>query len=227
METKQTQKRDKLRVAAVQMTYRPTIEENLAAIERALDIAVRRRADVVLFPECAVTSYVYDFDQLKSATIRDALDRVCQMASTRHVNVLVGSPVFRGRRLYNCLVVINRDGRITYCYAKCQLTPRDTQWFTPGNAIALFDVDGVPATTIICHERRYPELVRLAVMAGARIIFHPNAGLDPLSVSRKKRGGRDGIPARAFENAVYYVRQHGRTSARRQVVGGRFQDRGP
>jgi hypothetical protein len=34
------------------------------------------------------------------------------------------------------------------------------------------------------------------------IHFHPNAGLDPLAVSRKKRGGRDGISVRAFENAV-------------------------
>jgi predicted amidohydrolase len=58
---------------------------------------------------------------------------------------------------------------------------------------------------MICHERRYPELVRLGAMAGARIVFHPNAGLDPLAVSREKRGGRDGMDARAFENAVFYV----------------------
>ncbi len=42
-------------------------------------------------------------------------------------------------------------------------------------------------------------------MAGARVVFHPNAGMDTLAVSRGKRGGRDGIVARAFENAVYYV----------------------
>jgi predicted amidohydrolase len=42
-------------------------------------------------------------------------------------------------------------------------------------------------------------------MAGAQILFHPNAGMDRLAVSRTKRGGRDGIVARAFENAVYYV----------------------
>lgn len=42
-------------------------------------------------------------------------------------------------------------------------------------------------------------------MLGARIIFHPNAGLDTLPVSRAKRGGRDGIAVRAFENQVYYV----------------------
>ena len=58
---------------------------------------------------------------------------------------------------------------------------------------------------IICHERRYPELVRLPVMAGAQIVFHPNAGMDALAGSRTKRRGRDGIPVRAFENAVFYV----------------------
>jgi predicted amidohydrolase len=42
-------------------------------------------------------------------------------------------------------------------------------------------------------------------MAGAQILFHPNAGLDSLSVSKKKRNGNDGISIRAFENAIYYV----------------------
>jgi predicted amidohydrolase len=58
---------------------------------------------------------------------------------------------------------------------------------------------------MICHERRYPELVRLPVMLGAQIVFHPNAGLDSLPVSKSKRHGRDGIAVRAFENEVYYV----------------------
>lgn len=75
----------------------------------------------------------------------------------------------------------------------------------PGNGLSLFALEGVRATAMICHERRYPELVRLSVMAGAQIVFHPNAGMDDLAVSRAKRRGRDGIPVRAFENAVYYV----------------------
>jgi len=200
-----TSSSSRLRVAAVQMKFAPTIAGNLASIEQALSDAARRRADVVLFPECAVTGYAVDFSLLKPATIRGALTAVSRMAAQYQTNVLIGSPVFRGRKLYNCLVVFNRGGKAVHCYAKCQLTERDTQWFTPGNAVALFEIDGVPATTIICHERRYPELVRLAVMAGARIVFHPNAGLDSPAVSRRKRHGKDGVVARAFENAVYYV----------------------
>jgi len=101
--------------------------------------------------------------------------------------------------------VFDRRGRESFRYSKIHLTARDARYFRPGNALALFRLDGITCTAIICHERRYPELVRLPVMMGAQIVFHPNAGLDALTVSKRKRGGRDGIAVRAFENEVYYV----------------------
>ena len=195
----------RLRVAAVQMKFAPSIEGNLRKIERFAADAARQNADVVLFPECAVTGYAYDFGALRPPPLREALRAVGQIAARTRVNLLVGTPAFRGRKLCNCLVHFDRAGRAAYCYAKCHLTESDRRWFAPGDAVALFAVEGVPATAIICHARRYPELVRLAVMAGSKIVFHPNAGMDSLAVSRAKRGGKDGIAARAFENAVYYA----------------------
>lgn len=187
------------------MKFAPTIDGNLAKIEAAIGRAVRHRADAILFPECATTGYAFDFPSLKPADLRAALARVGALAAQHGVNVLAGSPVFRGRALQNCLAVFDRRGRMIHCYAKCQLTGGDRRFFQPGNSVALFELDGVTCTAVICHERRYPELVRLAVMAGAQILFHPNAGLDLLAVSRRKRGGRDGIAVRAFENAIFYV----------------------
>ena len=193
------------RVAVVQMKFAASLAGNLAKIERAIRSAVRRRADVVLFPECATTGYACDFAALKPREVRAALDAVGALAAKHQVNVLIGSPVPRGRHWQNCLVVFDRTGRVVHCYAKCQLTAEDRRTFTPGNSVALFTLDGVCCTVIICHERRYPELVRLAVMAGAQVLFHPNAGLDSLAVSHRKRGGRDGIAVRAFENAIFYA----------------------
>lgn len=194
-----------MRVAAVQMAFAPTIAGNLAKIAAALSRARRRKADAVLFPECAVTGYSYDFASLRPADVRDALAVVATLARQARINVLVGSPVFAGKKLHNCLVVFDRAGKAVHCYAKCQLTELDRKVFAPGDAVSLFEIDGVACTSIVCHERRYPELVRLAAMAGARILFHPNAGLDPLAVSRAKRRGADGIDVRAFENGIYYV----------------------
>ena len=187
------------------MIFADSIAGNLEKIERAAIKAVADGADAVLFPECATTGYACDFGALKPAVLRQSLHSVAAVAARLRVNLLVGSPIFAGRKLYNALVVFDRCGRLVHAYAKCQLVDADRQWFTPGNSLSLFSLDGVPATAIICHERRYPELVRLPVMAGAQIVFHPNAGMDALPVSRAKRRGRDGIPVRAFENAVYYV----------------------
>jgi omega-amidase len=194
-----------MRVAAVQMKFAPTIAGNLAKIAAALDRARRRKADAVLFPECAVTGYSYDFGTLRPAEIRDAIGVLKDLARQSRTNLLVGSPLFSGKKLFNGLVVIDRSGRPVHAYAKCQLTAFDRKVFSPGDAVSLFELDGVACTSIVCHERRYPELVRLGAMAGARIVFHPNAGLDPLSVSKTKRHGCDGMDVRAFENAIYYV----------------------
>jgi predicted amidohydrolase len=159
----------------------------------------------VLFPECATTGYACDFTKLTRAQTTLALSKVAGSARDAGINVLVGSAAHLKRGLANCLVAFDRYGREAGVYAKCQLTDGDKKSFKPGNAIALFKLDGILTTAIICHERRYPELARLGVMAGAQIIFHPNAGMDDLTVSKKKRGGRDGMAVRAFENAVYYV----------------------
>ncbi len=194
-----------LRVAAVQMKFAPSVAGNLVKIESALASLRRQRPDAVLFPECATTGYGFEFKKLARPELTAAVDCLKSLALRFKVNLLVGSPMFHRGRLQNCLLVIDRRGQLVHRYAKCQLTPADRKAFAPGNDIALFKLDGVCCTAIICHERRYPELVRLAVMAGARILFHPNAGMDSLSVSRKKRAGRDGIAVRAFENQIYYV----------------------
>ena len=187
------------------MKFCRALPENLELICRFISLAARRGSDAVLFPECALTGYNVDFRRLSRSEIESGLEAVADAASTRRCNVLIGSPTFEGRRRFNSLIVFNRSGRETFRHHKIHLTPRDAQFFTPGNSVAFFRIDGVPCTAIICHERRYPELVRLPVMMGAQILFHPNAGLDALAVSKTKRGGRDGIAVRAFENQIFYV----------------------
>jgi len=187
------------------MKFHRTLPENVELICRFISQAARRNSDAVVFPECALTGYHVDFDRFARCEIESGLKTVADAARTNRCNVLIGSPAFvRGRR-FNSLVVFNRRGHEVFRYHKIHLTPRDAQFFTPGNSAAFFRIDGVPCTAIICHERRYPELVRLPVMMGAQVLFHPNAGLDALAVSKAKRGGRDGMAVRAFENQIFYV----------------------
>ncbi len=194
-----------LRIAAAQIKFRATIPENLAVIRGFIQKAAQKSCDAILFPECAVTGYNIDFTKLNRAQLEDALDVIANAARENKINVLVGSPTFADRKRFNSLLIFDRRGREQFRYHKIHLTPRDAKYFQPGNSIAYFQIDRIPCTAIICHERRYPELVRLPVMLGAQILFHPNAGLDSLVVSKTKRNGRDGIAGRAFENQIYYV----------------------
>jgi omega-amidase len=198
-------KSTKLTVAAAQMKFRASIADNVAWIVEQTHAAAKAQADAILFPECAVTGYSDNLANASAAEVETALKAVAKAARSSRCNVLVGSPTFADDKRFNSLVVFDRRGRRTFCYSKIHLTAGDARMFSRGDALAFFRLDGVPCTAIICHERRYPELVRLPVMMGAQIVFHPNAGLDALPVSRRKRHGRDGIAVRAFENEVFYV----------------------
>lgn len=191
--------------AAAQMKFSARVSENVDWICSAIESSAKQGVDVLLFPECAVTGYNCDFTALSRSEVETALDTIRGAIREAGCNVLVGCPTWAGRRRFNSLVVFNRQGKEVFRYAKIHLTPADRRHFAPGNTLAYFHLDGIPCTAIICHERRFPELVRLPVMLGAQLIFHPNAGLDTLAVSKRKRGGRDGIVARAFENEVYYI----------------------
>ena len=57
---------------------------------------------------------------------------------------------------------------------------------------------------IICHDNRYPELCRLPVLAGARIIFYLS---HECNLSKRSKLGpcRAQVQARAVENGVFVV----------------------
>ena len=192
-------------VAAAQMKFRATIADNVSRILEVIHSSAKSGANIILFPECAVTGYNRDFAQVSPMEVQAALKNIARAARAARCCALIGSPTFAGRKRFNSLVVFDGRGRTVFCYSKIHLTARDARYFTAGNALAFFHLGRVPCTSIICHERRYPELVRLPVMLGAQIVFHPNAGLDSLAISKSKRHGRDGIAVRAFENEVYYV----------------------
>ena len=195
----------RLVVAVAQMRFRATTSENISWITETIHASSKAGAEAVLFPECSTTGYNCNFTRISAEKIEENLQTIAAAARAARCYALVGSPTFARRKRFNSLVVFNPRGQKVFCYSKIHLTARDARFFTPGNRLALFNIAGVPCTTIICHERRYPELVRLAVMLGAQIVFHPNAGLDSLPVSKAKRHGRDGIAIRAFENQVYYL----------------------
>ncbi len=164
-----------LQIAAAQLKFRRTLPENVELIRRLLAEAARAGSDVVLFPECALTGYSVDFHKTARGEIENGLKAVSDAARAHRCHVVIGSPTFARGHRFNSLLVFDRQGRERFRYHKIHLTQREVKFFKPGNSIAYFYIDGVPCTAIICHERRFPELVRLPVMMGAVFYVFANS----------------------------------------------------
>jgi hypothetical protein len=91
----------------------------------------------------------------RGAAVADA----CRQAG---VYAIVGSAWREGDKLFDSALVIAPTGKVLERYHKIQLAER---WPQPGDHLSVFKIDGVPCSVIICHDERYPELVRLPVLA--------------------------------------------------------------
>lgn len=191
-----------LRVGASQFRSSSNLDENVARISDQIRKAGKLGLRVLAFPECALTGYNTSralgttSAQLEAAEC--AIGEACREAG---VYAIVGSPYRDGDKVYNSATVIDPSGRVLERYHKIQLAE---SWPEPGDHMSVFPVDGVPCSIIVCHDERYPELVRLPVLAGARVVFYVSHE-SGLRFERKIEPYRAQIQARAVENTVFVV----------------------
>jgi predicted amidohydrolase len=209
-----------LRVAAVQMRSTRNLSDNLSRITNSIHECARQGARVVVFPECALSGYFEDaVTNLSEAQITGAAERVAQACRQAGVYGVVGTAWREGEKLFDSALIIAPTGKVIERYDKLQLAER---WPQPGDHLSLFKVDGVPCSVIICHDERYPELVRLPVLAGAQVIFYISHE-SGLRSEHKLNPYRAQIQARAVENNVYVV--HANAPANPDASGSHGQSR--
>jgi predicted amidohydrolase len=182
-----------LQVSCVQMHWGQTLERNLERTLHYVDAAAHAGSRVVLFPETNLTSYYFPYViELDPGATAAALDRVCQAAARARIWTIVGTLRKTADRFLNLAHVISPEGKIVYEYAKVHMAGRDEQKYCRGgDKLALFEIDGILCTLVICRDGRHPELYRLPAMAGAQILFHPSCSSDEIeAVAWKRTSGR-------------------------------------
>src|SRR5687768_15806388 len=105
-----------------------------------------RNVDLMLFPELGLSAYAIDDLLLQDAlldSVETALARIVDASRNLRPVFIVGAPVRRNNRLYNCGVVISR-GRILGVTPKSFLPNYreyyENRWFAPGFGISGLDV---------------------------------------------------------------------------------------
>lgn len=193
----------KLTVAAVQFRSGERLADNLERIAEHLARLGREGVRVAAFPECAATSY--DESVIRNTSedgLRHAEARLAEACKGAGLYAVVGIPYFEHETRHNGALVWDPEGRCIARYAKIQLAGE--RWCQPGDRFSLFRVDDVLCSVIICHDERYPELVRLPVLAGAQLVFYISCESD-ITAESKIAPYRAQIQARAMENSVFVV----------------------
>ena len=166
-----------LRVATCQFAVGGHINRNAAQILKQIDQAKKRRADVVHFPESALTGYpgtdITSWDGFDWDILRTQTQAICEHAARRKVWVVLGSAhrLAAPRLPHNCLYLISPSGKIVNRYDKRFCMTNDFSYYTPGDHPVVFTLNGVRCALLICFDLRFPELYRQLVTHRVQCVF--------------------------------------------------------
>jgi len=182
-----------LQVSCVQLHWAKSLARNVEQTLHYINLAASEGSRVVLFPEANLTGYYFpEVVELSPGAVEQALGLTRDAAERAGVWVIAGSLRRTADRFLNLAHVISPQGAVVYEYAKVHMAGRDEKKYCRGgDKLALFDVDGIPCTLVICRDGRHPELYRLPAMLGAQILFHPSCSSDEVeAVTWKRSSGR-------------------------------------
>ncbi|MFC1719034.1 nitrilase-related carbon-nitrogen hydrolase [Candidatus Poribacteria bacterium] len=163
-----------VKIAAAQLACSRSMADNVERMKKMIHEARANSADVIIFPELAITGAEKE-DVLKAdqETLDKALAEIQMAAKTERIYVIFGMPYFSDGKRQNCAFVLSPEGELLTRYA--QIVMDDTESFEPGsNAEAMwFRLKGVPAVvTVGCREALWNEIAELVAIKGAQVHFH-------------------------------------------------------
>ena len=197
---------DSIRIAGVQMDVAIGDKaRNLSAICERLQEAADAEARLVVFPECSLTGYCFEsldeaipYGEKIPGPSTEQVAEVCASCNTRAVYGLLE---IVDDRLYNAAALVGPDGLIAK-YRKIHLPGLGVDHFTtPGDApLAVHDLGDVRVGVNICYDSGFPESSRVMALAGADLVVLPT-NFPPGAQCMVEHV----VPARAMENAIYYL----------------------
>jgi predicted amidohydrolase len=169
----------KIKIALAQMSCkREDKAENLMKMEKSVDKAKRRAADLVIFPELSLTGYVvrdqiYDLAETIPGPATKTMEDI---AKKRKVYIVFGMPELSEKTqatIYNAAVLVGPEGfvgKYRKMYLPTHSVFEEKRYFRPGHQTAVFDTKLGKIGLIICYDIFFPEVSRLTRLKGAQLI---------------------------------------------------------
>ena len=166
-----------MKISCVQMSVafgRP--EDNFRLAKELIAEAMLEQPDVIVLPETWNTGF-FPRKMRQELADRDCArvrEEIGALAKEYHVNIVAGSVAnLRDGKVYNTACIFDRDGSCIAQYDKTHLfsAQGEDTFFTPGNRLCRFELDGIPCAIVICYDVRFPELIRSLTVQGVDLLF--------------------------------------------------------
>lgn len=177
----------KLKAGLIQMAVTTDKMANLETAAAYIAEAAAAGADLVVLPEMFNCPYANaSFPVYAEPEGGESHQFLSNLAARLGIWLVGGSIPERAPdgRLYNTSFVFDRQGRQVARHSKMHLFDIDieggqrfmeSETLTPGNRVTVFDTEFGRMGVAICYDLRFPELARLMVDRGARILVVPAA----------------------------------------------------
>lgn len=152
------------------------VAQNLAAIEEAIRAHQGEGADILCFPELAVSGY--DFDAVRQSRT-DERAALSALARSYRQPLFAGYAVESGGRRYDAAGLFDEDGTLLGEYRKIHLYGTERDFFAPGDELALLDFRGWRIGLLICADLGFGELSRILAVQHCDLLLTCSAWYAP------------------------------------------------
>ncbi len=203
--------KDKIRIAVCQLRTELDGAETMNKAAAFVRRAAEGGADFAVLPEMFNCPYSNRyFRRFAAEGHAKAVEAMSSWARENGVYLVGGSvPETEGERLYNTCFVFDRKGQQIARHRKVHLFDvdipgmrfRESDTFSPGEEITLFETEFGRMGAAICFDVRFPELFRAMAVRGAKVIFLPAQ----FNMATGPAHWADTLKLRAVDNELFFV----------------------
>ena len=175
---------NKLKIGLIQMQVENNKNKNLMKASQLVNKISSKNPDIVILPEMFSCPYNSDSFPIYAEEENDySFNYLSNIAKTNNIYLVSGSiPEKDADKIYNTSYVFNRKGEKIAKHRKIHLFDidiknkqkfKESDTLSAGNEVSVFDTEFGKIGLCICYDFRFPELARLMVNKGAKMIIVP------------------------------------------------------
>jgi predicted amidohydrolase len=202
----------KFKAALLQTHVYDNKEKNIDIAVKLIEKVSKEGADIAVLPEMFCCPY--DNEWFKKFSEKEGGTSYAAMSDAAKENgiyIVAGTmPELENDKVYNTAYVFDKSGKQIAKHRKVHLFDidvkggqyfKESDTFTPGNDVTVFDTEFCKIGLAICYDIRFPELSRLMAAEGAEVIIYPGA----FNMTTGPAHWELSFRARALDNQVYAI----------------------